>query len=121
AENLDEIRVNEIQIEQVVLNLMRNGLEAMAEGDTDDAQLTVRTAVNGGNTIQVTVEDAGPGMDAEEQGKIFEPFYTTKNEGMGMGLSICRSIVESHAGRLWVENGEGGGTRFHFTLPQHGG
>ena len=120
ADNLKEIQVNEIQIEQVVLNLMRNGLEAMADDAKDGVRLTVRTAVNGGNVVQVTVEDAGPGMDEEERVKIFEPFYTTKDDGMGMGLSICRSIIEAHAGRLWAESGKNGGTRMHFTLPQQG-
>ena len=69
--------------------------------------------------MQVTVEDSGVGLDPNTIGKIFEPFYTTKSSGMGMGLSICRSIVQNHGGRLWATAKEGPGTRFHFSLPQY--
>jgi signal transduction histidine kinase len=92
---------------------MRNGLEAMAA--SPGPVLTVRTLETSG-AVQVGVADNGPGIDFPE--KIFEPFFTTKPTGMGMGLAICRSIVEAHGGRLWAEANENGGARFCLTLPK---
>ena len=82
-------------------------------------ELVIRTRNVDGGQVQVTVEDSGVGLDPNTISKIFEPFYTTKSSGMGMGLSICRSIVQNHGGRLWATANDGPGTRFHFTLPKH--
>lgn len=107
------VPLDRIQIQQVLSNLIRNGMEAM-EGAAGDKMIKV-AARRIGQAVQVGVSDSGPGI--EDPDRIFQPFFTTKNSGMGMGLAICRSIVESHGGRLWAENNEPGGARVVFTLP----
>jgi len=124
--DLPSIAVDPILIEQVLVNLMRNGIEAMA--DARDRRLTVRANVysdaNGIAGLAIDVIDRGHGIPPEAAAQLFEPFYTTKTEGMGMGLNICRSIVEFHQGRLWAENnpplnGNASGCTFHLRLPFH--
>lgn len=105
-----------ILIQQVLLNLMRNGMEAMAHTPRDRRLLHLSVAVQNGGVL-VRVRDAGSGIGPEVEKTLFSPFFTTKTEGMGMGLNICRSIVEHHRGRLWHEAPEEGGTVFVFTLP----
>lgn len=107
------IPLDRIQIQQVLSNLIRNGMEAM-DGIGGGKMLKV-AAQRVGQTVQIEISDSGPGIQAFD--RIFQPFYTTKNSGMGMGLAICRSIVESHGGRLWAENSEPCGARVVFTLP----
>ena len=103
-------------LEQVLLNLMRNGIDAMQATPMADRELLIRTAaVEDG--IAVSVADRGGGIAQEAAERLFEPFFSTKPEGMGMGLNICRSIVESHKGRLWVEANPPGGSVFRFALP----
>ena len=110
--------VDPIQIEQVILNLVKNSMEAMHEANSTTRELTIKTEINGDDYIQVTVSDTGPGLDEHSQHQIFEPFVTTKEgAGMGMGLSISRSIIEAHHGKLWVESEPGLGAKFFFTLP----
>jgi two-component system sensor kinase FixL len=106
-----------VQLQQVALNLMVNGLDAMAEGPLDDRALVVRTQCHDSQMIRIAVEDRGSGLQEANIGRIFSPFYTTKPDGMGMGLSICRSIVEAHGGRLWAANNPERGATFSFTLP----
>ena len=96
-----------------------NAIEAMSSVSGRPRELVIHTRNVDGGQVQVTVEDSGVGLDPNTISKIFEPFYTTKSSGMGMGLSICRSIVQNHGGRLWATANDGPGTRFHFTLPQH--
>ncbi len=124
--DLPAIAVDPILIEQVLVNLMRNGIEAMA--DARERRLTVGahvyTDANGVSGLAIDVMDRGHGIPAEAAAQLFEPFYTTKSEGMGMGLNICRSIVEFHQGRLWAENnpplnGAPNGCTFHLRLPFH--
>lgn len=115
AEELPDVFVDRIQIQQVVLNLVRNAVEAMEEVSV--RRLTVVTGVNGEGHVQASFLDTGPGMPDEVIRRLFEAFVTTKENGMGIGLSICRSIVEAHGGRLWMEPAPGGGTEFHFSLP----
>lgn len=117
AEGLPSLLVDNIQIQQVVLNLVQNGIEAMREGGAERRELTLRTASAGNNTIQVTVSDTGPGLSAENPHKLFMPFFTTKASGMGLGLSISKSIIEAHGGRLWASPNADRGISFHFTLP----
>ncbi|HKF41786.1 MAG TPA: PAS domain S-box protein [Thermoanaerobaculia bacterium] len=111
------VRGDRIQIQQVVLNLVRNGCDAMAGLERSRRLLTISTAGDGAGFVQVSVSDHGTGIPADHLPRLFEPFFTSKPEGMGLGLAVCRSIVEAHSGRLWAENLPAGGARFHFTLP----
>ena len=115
ATGLPDVFVDRIQIQQVVLNLVRNAIEAMEE--VSIRRLTVVTRMNGEGHVQASFLDTGPGMPDEVIRRLFEAFVTTKENGMGIGLSICRSIIEAHGGRLWMEPAPGGGTEFHFSLP----
>ncbi|HSD61108.1 MAG TPA: ATP-binding protein, partial [Burkholderiales bacterium] len=108
------VKADPAQLEQVVMNLAKNAVEAMGVGER--RELTVITSRSNGQT-RVSVTDTGPGVTPALREKLFAPFFTTKPEGMGMGLNICRSIVEYHQGRLWIEPNPGGGSVFSFTLP----
>jgi PAS domain S-box-containing protein len=123
TEQLPEVNVDMIQVEQVLLNLVRNGMEAMANTDPEQRELVIRTFVNDEQKVELCVSDAGEGLpDSNQPDKVFDAFFTTKKEGMGMGLAISRSIIEAHGGRLWATSNPDRGTTFHFTLPvQHGG
>jgi len=113
--------VDRIMIEQVLLNLVKNGIEAMNDVPFDRRRLLVQARQVDNRMIEVAVIDNGHGLNEEDMERIFAPFYTTKPEGMGIGLAICRSIIEFHRGRLWVEDNtqssSGSGTIFRFTLP----
>jgi len=113
--DLPEILADRVMIEQVLLNLMRNGMDAMASIPAEQRELEVQSRREG-DGLRVSVADRGPGILPEVAAHLYEPFFTTKSEGMGMGLNICRSIVEFHQGRLWHEPRPGGGTVFHLTL-----
>jgi C4-dicarboxylate-specific signal transduction histidine kinase len=115
APDLPKIKADRVQLQQVVLNLMMNGMDAMAE--VTGARDLIVSSRQENSAVLVTVEDCGFGLDAEAAGKIFDPFFTTKSHGIGMGLSISRSIVESHEGRLWALPRPSGGAIFQFTLP----
>ncbi|CDX21330.1 PAS/PAC sensor signal transduction histidine kinase [Mesorhizobium sp. ORS 3324] len=108
------VLADRIQIEQVLLNLMRNAVEAMH--GTPRRELRVVTAARHNGMTEVSVIDTGPGLAPEVSAQLFQPFVTTKKHGMGVGLSICRTIVESHGGHIWAESPSGGGTAFRFTL-----
>jgi PAS domain S-box-containing protein len=113
---LPPVFADRIMIEQVMLNLVKNAIDAMAEMPEDERQLHLSARQVDG-MIEVSVADRGHGILAEDAERLFTPFYTTKSEGMGMGLNICRSIIEFHDGRLWLEPNPEGGTVFKFTLP----
>jgi signal transduction histidine kinase len=117
AESLPAVIGDRIQLQQVTLNLILNAVEAMAESREQTADLLIRTEKEDAGGLRVTVCDSGPGLPPEST-RLFEAFYTTKSGGMGMGLSICRSIVEAHGGRIWAEPNEPHGAIFHFTLPR---
>ena len=110
------LQADQVMIEQVLLNLMRNAIEAMNETPPEQRKLTVRVSQHEGR-VEVRVIDNGTGMADAVKERLFTPFFSTKPNGMGMGLNICRSIIEFHKGRLWVENNPEGGTIFVFTLP----
>jgi two-component system sensor kinase FixL len=106
-----------IQLQQVLLNLIMNACEAMTHNEASNRKLTVRTGQTSLDKIEVSIVDQGPGISPESMNKIFEPFYTTKSHGMGLGLPICRTIITAHNGQLWATNNQHNGTIFHFTLP----
>jgi len=106
-----------VQLEQVILNLVANAIDAFGETSNENRRITVRTALRDEATAELSVSDTGPGVRADALKQIFEPFFTTKHDGMGMGLAISRTIVEAHGGRLWAENKGGGGAIFRLTLP----
>ncbi|MGA8758250.1 MAG: PAS domain S-box protein [Stellaceae bacterium] len=118
APNLPDASVDKIQVQQVVVNLVRNAVEAMVQ--CDRRELTVSAAPTRGGAIEVAVADTGPGIAPEIAERLFQPFVTTKPQGMGVGLSICHSIVETHGGELRAEPNPGGGTIFRFSLPPVG-
>lgn len=116
-ENLPKIVVDRIMIEQVLLNLVKNGIEAMNSVPFERRRLFIQARLPDERMLEVAVADQGHGLAEEDSERIFAPFYTTKPEGMGIGLAICRSIIEFHQGRLWVEPRREGGTVFRFTVP----
>jgi len=117
GENIPLAMGDTIQLQQVILNLARNGIEAMGEGAGESKRLTIRTSYDGANKINIAVSDLGPGFPPEVSMQVFDAFFTTKADGMGMGLSICRSIVEAHGGQLTVSSIPDNGTTFKFALP----
>jgi C4-dicarboxylate-specific signal transduction histidine kinase len=117
ASDLPIISGDRIQLQQVILNLVRNGSDAMADVHDRPRQLRIRTEREGGDRVRLTVRDAGVGLLAESMNSLFQAFFTTKSEGMGIGLFISRSIIERHQGRLWVEPNEGPGAAFSFSVP----
>ena len=119
ADDLPPVAGDRVQLQQVVLNLVMNAIEAMSGVGDRPRELVVTTEKMDADQVLVTVEDSGIGIDPQVIDKIFDSFYTTKPSGMGMGLSISRSILEAHGGRLWAEAKDGPGTVFHFTVPKH--
>jgi signal transduction histidine kinase len=117
ADDLPMITGDRIQIQQVVLNLLRNASDAMLTVQDRPRQLLIRTALDGDDRVRVSVRDAGVGLDVQSMTKLFDAFYTTKVEGMGIGLSVSRSIIEKHHGRLWAEPNDGPGATFSFSIP----
>ncbi len=117
---LPRVRGDRVQIEQVLLNLLTNGCDAMADTDPSDRCLVLGAAVAEGGEVRVSVRDRGPGIARSDLERVFEPFVTSKSRGMGLGLSVCRSIVTAHEGRLWAVNNDDRGATFHFTLPVAG-
>jgi len=106
-----------VQLQQVVLNLILNAVEAMSSVEGDERELLISTDRSEANGTLVAVRDSGPGIDPKHLQLVFEAFYSTKSGGMGMGLSICRSIIAAHGGRLWAATSEPRGALFQFTLP----
>ena len=111
------VSVDAVQLQQVVLNLLLNAMEAMAECAEDGRTITVRTENTEADTVHVSLQDAGPGLREGTQQQVFEPFYTTKPSGVGMGLAISKSIIEAHGGRIWATDNATAGATFHFLLP----
>jgi len=117
AADLSLVSGDREQLQQVMLNLIMNAIEAMSSVADRARELVIATRKLDPDQVQVTVKDSGIGIDAQRIDKIFDSFYTTKPGGMGMGLSISRSILQAHGGRLWATGNDGRGTSFHFTLP----
>ena len=106
-----------VQLQQVVLNLIVNAVQAMRTVEQGPRELVITSARTESNGVLVAVKDSGPGVVPANLNQLFEPFYTTKPDGLGMGLSICRSIIEAHGGRLWVTDNLPQGAVFNFTVP----
>jgi PAS domain S-box-containing protein len=117
AEDLPRVHADKVQVVQVLLNLMVNGMEATSAAAIQPRELVVGSAKDGASGVRVTVRDNGLGLDAESADRLFDPFYTTKVGGIGMGLAISRSIIESHGGRIWATSNAPRGAVFEFTLP----
>ena len=120
ADGLPLVLADRIQLQQVMLNLILNAVEAMSGSSEGARELLIRTEQDGSGSVLVAVQDSGPGLKPESLDRLFDAFYTTKPGGMGMGLSICRSIIEAHGGRVWATPNLPQGAVLQFTLPQQG-
>jgi signal transduction histidine kinase len=118
ADDLPPVTGDRVQLQQVILNLIRNGSDAMSSVDDRPRQLLIRTERDEDDRARLTVQDAGVGFNPQAADRLFESFYTTKNDGMGIGLSVSRSIIESHHGRLWATLNNGPGATFSFSIPR---
>ena len=118
ADDLPAIAGDRVQLQQVILNLLRNASDAMSEVHDRPRQLVIRTEREPGDRVRLSVQDAGVGLDPQTLDRLFEAFYTTKQDGMGIGLSLSRSIIEGHRGRLWAEPNDGPGATFSFSIPR---
>ena len=117
ADDLPLVRCDRVQIQQVILNLLRNALDSMSAINDRPKQLTITTAISESDHVTLAVQDSGPGVDPANLERIFDAFYSTKTGGLGMGLSVCRAIVEAHRGKLWATTGAPHGATFQLTLP----
>jgi len=118
AEMIFPVTGDRVQLQQVLLNLVMNGLEAMSTITDRPRELLITSRNADQDFAEVTIHDSGIGLDPDESARVFDAFYTTKPTGMGMGLSISRSIIHAHGGRLWATANDGPGTTFHFTVPR---
>ena len=116
TEPLPPIPVNKVQIQQVMINLLMNAAEAIPDG-SPERRITIRTVRSGNSHVQVSVCDTGSGIAEGDTTRIFEPFISKKRTGMGMGLSICRTIIQTHGGHIWARNNPDKGATFFFDLP----
>ena len=117
AGDLPPIVGDRVQLQQVILNLLRNALDAMVAVGDRARQLSIRTEREDGNCVRLSVRDSGVGLDGQSADNVFAPFYTTKSDGMGIGVSVSRSIIQSHGGRIWAASNEGPGATFAFSIP----
>jgi PAS domain S-box-containing protein len=117
GDDLPAVRGDRIQLQQVILNLLRNASDAMSTIDDRPRELLIRTERDEGNRVRVSIKDLGVGFQPQSPDRLFEAFYTTKNDGMGIGLSVSRAIIESHQGRLWAAENDGPGATFSFSIP----
>ena len=117
AEDLPLVTGDRVQLQQVILNLLLNAADAMSGVEDRPRLVTITTDREAGDQVRLTVQDAGVGLDSQAMARLFDAFFTTKSEGMGIGLSISRTIIENHGGRLWGEPNDGPGARFAFSVP----
>ena len=117
ADELPIVAGDRVQLQQVILNLLRNASDAMSSVDDRPRQLLIRTEYDADGGVRLSVQDAGVGFEPEIINKLFDSFYTTKSDGMGIGLSVSHSIIENHQGRLWATSNDGPGATFSFSIP----
>jgi signal transduction histidine kinase len=117
ADDLPPVTGDRIQLQQVILNLVLNASDAMSGVDDSPRQLLIKTEREDTDRVRVSVQDTGVGFEPQSAARLFEAFYTTKSSGMGIGLSVSRTIIESHRGRLWAASNEGAGATFSFSIP----
>jgi C4-dicarboxylate-specific signal transduction histidine kinase len=115
--SLPTVKGDRVQLQQVLLNLLMNACDAMNSNASADRQIVVCTELANGGDVRFSVSDSGSGLAPEQLAQVFEPFFTTKAHGLGLGLSVCRTIISAHGGRLWATNNLEGGATFQFTLP----
>jgi C4-dicarboxylate-specific signal transduction histidine kinase len=118
TDDLPPVTGDRVQLQQVMLNLLLNASDAMSGVEDRPRKLVIRTERDEGDCVRLSVQDAGVGFDPQDSGRLFEAFYTTKSNGMGIGLSVSRSIIESHHGRLWATRNDGPGATFSFSIPR---
>jgi two-component system sensor kinase FixL len=121
SSDLAPVQCDCVALQQVLMNLIMNACDALSDVDRQRREILIRTAMKGSGAVVVSVQDKGTGIDPENMHRIFESYYTTKPEGLGMGLSISKSVITSHGGRIWAENNGNGGATFYFTLPAREG
>ena len=117
GDDLPMVLGDRVQLQQVLVNLVQNGIEAMSAITDRPRHVVLRSALQTPDELLVSVQDSGIGIDSKNERRIFDAFFTTKSQGMGMGLAICQSIIEAHAGRLWASANRDYGTTLQFTLP----
>jgi signal transduction histidine kinase len=118
ADNLPRVTGDRVQLQQVILNLLRNSSDAMSAVNDRPRELVFKTELDDGDRVCLSVRDTGKGFDQQTMDQLFHAFYTTKDGGMGMGLSVSRSIIENHQGRLWATPNDGPGVTFTFSIPR---
>jgi C4-dicarboxylate-specific signal transduction histidine kinase len=119
AQGMPLIQADRVQVQRVILNLITNAVEAMSRVPAEARELRISTGLTHSGDIFVAVQDSGPGLDTQNPDRMFDAYYTTKPGGLGIGLAICRSIIDAHQGRLWATRTEPHGAEFQFTLPVH--
>ena len=118
ASGPQKVLADRTQLQQVIVNLAVNAVQAIAQAGSTNRNIIIRTVVHDPATLRCSVEDSGPGIEPQHVTRLFDSFFTTKDGGMGMGLRICRSVIEAHGGRIAADNESShGGARFYFTLP----
>jgi signal transduction histidine kinase len=117
ADDLPPVAGDRVQLQQVILNLLLNAADAMSDVEDRPRELLISTERDEGDRVRLNVQDAGVGLDPQSMDRLFEAFYTTKSNGMGIGLSVSRSIIERHQGRLWAAPNDGPGATFSFSIP----
>ena len=121
ADGLPLVGGDRVQLQQVIMNLLRNAADAMSGVDDRPRRLVIRTEPDEDDQVRLSVQDTGVGFGPDGAERLFEAFYTTKSDGMGIGLSVSRSIIESHHGRLWAAANDGPGATFSFSIPEYSG